>query len=366
MSPGLSASLNAWRAGAALVVVISHWAYPRFTNGDWSWVRAHDLGGDAVAVFFVLSGLMIARAADLKRAAGAAGFAFDRATRIASVAVPAALLTLVADALGAGLNPALYEGWWMADGAQGWRALAALTFTQEVWWVDVRFGTNGPWWSLSYEVWFYALFAAAAFAPRALRWPLVAAIALIMGPAMLALLPAWLAGVWTWRALQRGAHTRMTRPLALALTWGPVALCLVAHAQNIPATLYAATFDALGADAMARLGFSDTALWHSVLAGLVAAHILGLAALMQDAQRPRWAFAAHWLAGGSFALYLAHYPLLHLMAALTGHDPASTADQWSLLALTVLACLAFAEVSDRRVGWLRAVLRRPAARRQAA
>mgnify|MGYP003650489555 CR=1 FL=1 len=67
MSRSFSLYLDVLRLVAALAVVLAHWAFPRFTNGDHMWMRRHDLGGDGVSVFFVLSGLLIAYAAQ-KRA----------------------------------------------------------------------------------------------------------------------------------------------------------------------------------------------------------------------------------------------------------------------------------------------------------
>ena len=64
MSPRLSVYLDATRAIAALVVLLSHFAYPRFTGGDYLIIRELNLGSDAVVIFFVLSGFVIAYTAE--------------------------------------------------------------------------------------------------------------------------------------------------------------------------------------------------------------------------------------------------------------------------------------------------------------
>lgn len=60
MTRGFSIYLDALRLSAALLVLVSHIAYSRFSNGDLGWMRALNLGSDAVILFFVLSGFVIA------------------------------------------------------------------------------------------------------------------------------------------------------------------------------------------------------------------------------------------------------------------------------------------------------------------
>ena len=111
MSPLFSLYLDALRFGAALIVLLSHFAYPRFTRGDYIAIREFNLGSDAVVFFFVLSGLVIAYTADSKdRSAGR--FAFNRLTRLYSVVLPAILLTVLFDWAGRSLDPSAYRGFW--------------------------------------------------------------------------------------------------------------------------------------------------------------------------------------------------------------------------------------------------------------
>ena len=63
---GLSGYLDLLRFGAAFVVLLSHFAYTRFTDGQYSFIRELNLGSDAVVLFFVLSGFVITFAATQK------------------------------------------------------------------------------------------------------------------------------------------------------------------------------------------------------------------------------------------------------------------------------------------------------------
>src|SRR5207247_1357633 len=56
--------------------------------------------------------------------------------------------------------------------------------------------TNLPFWSLSYEFWYYVAFGVATLIrPARLRNLMVLVVLLIAGPAILLLMPCWLVGV---------------------------------------------------------------------------------------------------------------------------------------------------------------------------
>ncbi len=52
MNKGLSLWLDVLRVMATFVVVFSHFAYPRFSNGAFQWFRDLNLGSDAVVILF--------------------------------------------------------------------------------------------------------------------------------------------------------------------------------------------------------------------------------------------------------------------------------------------------------------------------
>ena len=63
------------------------------------------------------------------------------------------------DSLGQTLDPVAYEGWWYSSASLGRQIFDALAFTNQSWLNNTRIGTNGPYWSLAYEVWYYVAFA---------------------------------------------------------------------------------------------------------------------------------------------------------------------------------------------------------------
>ena len=190
MNPGLSTYLNAIRFLAALAVVLSHFTQQTITGAIVSYQG--ELAGVAVTVFFVLSGYVIAFVSDQKERS-IRSFAVSRFARIYSVALPALLLTAAIDFylywFNAHVDIPHYEisGWWKY-------LPVFLTFTSEIGPIHVPVLSDRPFWSLSYEVWYYVAFAAVAYSRGWARVVLgVLAVAILGLPALL-YLPIWIMG----------------------------------------------------------------------------------------------------------------------------------------------------------------------------
>lgn len=342
MTRGFSLWLDAIRALAAFAVLFGHMAHIRFTGGSIYFLRDWNIASDAVVVFFVISGFVIAYAAG--RDGNLKTYAYNRATRIFTVIVPALALTLLFDSIGTRLTMAAYpQGYYQH---LGWGEFLFRGLTLSPQWLGlmepVRLGSNGPIWSLSYEVAYYMIFGFAVFLSGPLRIVLILLVALLAGLPVLALMPAWLLGVLVWRRLSNPDAA----PLPLALAWGlavgaPI-LMVLAKMAGVADALAALTARAFTpADYHAVLLYSDEVLWNSLLAVLMALHLIGVAPLMARSnwrESDRLARAIRWLAGGSFSLYVMHYPSLQLLdAALPETLPftacgCSESRWWSVLA----------------------------------
>jgi len=358
MTRGFSLYLDTIRFLAAVLVLISHIAYPRYSNGDLGWMRALNFGSDAVILFFVLSGFVIAYTAAAKNRT-ASDYAQARLARLYSVAIPALIFTFACDYLGRSINPLAYEGWWF-NGAdplqQFWRA---LTFSSQAAGDNLRIGTNGPFWSVAYEAWYYAGFGIAVFTRGWRRIVLLALTVLFAGLPILLLAPCWLAGVGLHRAIARRDFYQIVPPMAWALALGPWLLYALWLAIDLPQSLTMITFVMLGGGEtapFAMFGFSDEFLWNTLLSGLFSCHFLGVYCLAREAD---WAGqraerAIRWLAGATFSIYLFHYPLITLLHALPGYDAGDPAHYWGAGLITLAACFVLAELSERRLGaWKR-------------
>ncbi len=358
MSQGFSIWLDVLRAGAALTVLFGHMAHIRFTRGDYYVLRDLNVASDAVIVFFVLSGVVIAYAAS--RDATLERFAFNRLTRVWSVVVPALVLTVIFDAIGTRIRPEAYPEMFYNPVSVSEMVLRGLTFTSE-WqgiWDRVRLGTNGPLWSLSYEVGFYMLFGAALFLKGALRWVMLALLVLLVGVPILALLPAWLLGVLVWHSVRPSpdAPARPAKDWAYAILG--LAVPVVLKLAGLPAALTEITvqaFDPVSHHAV--LGYSDEVLWNTVIAVGVAVHLAGVKHIAdRRAPRPegRATRAIRWVAGASFSIYVMHYPTLHLLDA-TLPETLPAYDLW-LLTITLLVCFGFAALFERPLKRFRALV----------
>lgn len=351
MTRGFSIYLDAVRVFAALVVLASHLAYPWASGGSILWIRELNLGSDFVIVFFVLSGVVIAHTTTVKDKTLAA-YAAARLSRLYSVAVPAIVVSLAAYAVAA-----RYPGADIPARDLVSEAVAAITFTNYLWFGETRLYFNGPYWSVAYEFWYYALFGAWTFLNGRARAIALGAIILVVGPPILLLLPCWLAGVWVYRRL---ISSTGAAPLSLARAWTwtllPPAVYGLCLALEVPFYLHGFTALALGvASPYAMLHFSNEFVWNGLVALLVAAHFCGVARLIGDAAPS--AFAAsivRWWSGRTFSLYLFHMPILKLIAAHPVYDAADPLHMAGCATLTIGACLALAEATERRLGWWRA------------
>jgi peptidoglycan/LPS O-acetylase OafA/YrhL len=316
MHRNISIYLDLIRFLAAAVVFVVHANYERFTGGLPVFWHFKHLGNDAVMVFFVLSGFVIAHvAADKERTFEE--YAASRFARLYSVALPALALTMLLDAAGSRLDPALYTGRWYEYDYPMIRVLAGLTFTNELWFSYTRPFSNGPYWSLGYEVWYYVLFAAAHFLRGKTRVAAVAAICLLVGPKILLLLPVWALGVWAYR---RSRESRFGVRMGLALFFGSIALYLGFRLAGGPDYLQDLCEQLFGKEFLYDdLSWSRKFLASYLIGACVTAHFVGAAALAPHLPRlpARLERPIRYAAGFTFALYLLHYPLLQFFAALT-------------------------------------------------
>lgn len=359
MTRGFSLYLDALRFLAALVVFASHMGYARFTNGNMQWIRDLNLGSDAVVIFFVLSGFVIAYTT-LTKDRGPAAYAEARFARLYSVVIPALVLTFALDGLGTWLMPHAYDGWWYNGEDRLGQVLRALTFTTQVWTDNIRVGSNGPFWSVAYEAFYYAGFGVAVFCRGHTRVLLLLLLALLVGPRVLLLAPCWLLGVGLQQLVSRGHAASLSRTTAWLLTLTPWSLYAGALTLNVPAHLTQITYQLLGGAITpnALFGFSDEFIWNLLIAVLMALHFLGVYNLARNADwlGARMETAIRWSAGATFSVYLFHYPILTFLHGLPLYDSASPLHAALMATVTLAACFALAEVSERRLGfWKRLV-----------
>jgi peptidoglycan/LPS O-acetylase OafA/YrhL len=351
MSPAFSIYLDLVRAVAALLVLFYHASNNEF-GGAWLQRAFGHTGTPGVIIFFVLSGFVISWVAAAKEKSFRV-FIINRLARLWSVALPALVLTFIADHIGYAIYPQIYSG------IEGWNALFAdplshlatsATFLNQIWFLDVRPLSNNPFWSLSYEWWYYAAFGCFVLIPGRTGSVLGFAALAIMGPKIWLLLPVWLMGVEVYERLQVGR--RLSTPLALTMFMAPAGVVAVLgldralHLRERTEALVDPHY----------LAFSIIFVPALLFGALVACNLYAfpsleryLAPALTRVEKP-----VRMAASATLSIYLYHYPLLYLFGAIFHAEPASPF--WinlSVICCTLACCFALSTVTESKKRHLR-------------
>lgn len=329
MNHRVSLYLDLLRFGAAFTVMISHVAMERITGGSWQWIRDLRIGSDSVIIFFVLSGYVIAYVVD-KKHEDKSRYLINRLSRLYSVVIPALCLTVLVDWLGITLAPEFYEPFWYSKFPDTARFFASFFYVNQIWTINIRPFSNGPFWSLSYEFWYYMLFFAVFFFTGKKRWILTTIVLAIMGLKIWLLAPVWWAGVWTYR---KSKTIKQPDKRAWLMFLSPVFAYVLIKYSGIDNALLEWTNETLGSSVVFRwLRFSDEFIISYLYAALVSMHFLGLACVTKNhlAWLEQWQGTIRYWAGLTFSLYLFHYPLMNFFAAIF---PVDIHSPWRHLAI---------------------------------
>lgn len=346
----------------ALVVVgtharVDHW----IAWNEWSAADQHPLAGlfllsvrlghEGVIVFFVLSGYLVGGKLLQRCQAGTfsvGDFVRDRVTRIFTPFIPCVALTAGCVWITYGGLPAGY----------GWDVVATLFQLQGV--ITGQLPGNAPLWSLSYEIWFYALAGGTAALVMHRRSPL-GSIQLMLTIAVVSVASVCLLRLGTY----------------YLLCWliGAIAYVVPRPASSRRA-IAAGVLLAVGGTVLSQAAgpyqdhyFAPSYGWQKVGTLILC---MGMAVLLPwiDRNSPRLAAsrlarAGVPLAGFSYSLYLTHFPLQLVMR--NWHDPFTSLTAASLglfvakVAICVAAAWLFSIAFERQIPRLRAWWRRRAA-----
>lgn len=350
MSRNLSVFLDLLRLFAALLVVVGH-------AGAAYRLHLPDIVGhsakEGVAIFFVLSGLVIAFVVAEKERDWLV-FARARILRMYSV-IPLALVVLICcRGIGTYMNPGFYAFGYRNDATLGGAltgeapallpVLRYLTFTNELWFDRAVVSTGAPFWSLAFEVAYYVAFAIIAYVPGPRRWVLLALWLIVCGPRIAVAFPLWLIGVVAWRIVQ--LRPRMKPALGVGILIG-LALCTAAWRKWA------------GASASPLFEWPAPAPLVVSMAYYLQLGVLLLAIIVVfEACTPARSIWPGWLersirygAGCSFTLYIVHLPILVLVAAIRPAYLGTLSGGALAIFISVCAALMLAELGERRKKW---------------
>lgn len=342
MKPITSVSLDLLRSLAAMMVFGYHVSLPWFFPAMKISAAA---GHDAVTVFFVLSGYVIAYSTRSKRGS-ALSYSLARLSRLYSVVLPALLLTAILFFCGRAIRGEFYAQF--DRGMEGFRLILCTFFLQEFWFLSASPPSNSPLWSLGYEFWYYVVFGIAIYGwdRRAGRW-LMCGCLLLIGPKILLLLPVWLFGVAAFSAGQSFKIDRMiaTCGCVLGLIAGTVLLLSgwrSPEALGSPPLYYSAWF------------LSD------YCGGLILASLIFFCDQLLSSRDPFPSLTVKIrnTANLSFPLYLYHYPLLVCFAAFVPFDHSGWLQALAVMCLVLTSVFALGISAEG----LRVVIHRSMAR----
>ncbi|MBB5019754.1 peptidoglycan/LPS O-acetylase OafA/YrhL [Chitinivorax tropicus] len=355
MNRHFSLYLDLLRLLAALAVLLSHANMRSLVETS---LLPQSFGHNAVIVFFLLSGYVIAYVADTKENT-ARTYWISRLARIYSVALPATLLAPIMDWAGSQFAPAFYAGDVTTHDYGLIRIAASLTFTNELWLISIMPFSNSAYWSLCYEMAYYLLFSIWSFAPAHRRWPWLGLAALVIGPKILLLAPIWLLGVvlYHWRAGHRIAKT------AGWLLWlGSLAGILAYQWWDIGKILSKHTEQWLGTWLYTRLHFSKHFLGDYLLALIISASFLGFRAIAdQFAGCFKYAGGAIRQASSyTFSIYLFHLPILFFWHMAIPGDRRHITYYLMIVFITLVCTILLGRVTEQQKDqlkkWLNAYL----------
>ena len=338
MSAWLSVYLDGIRFVAALIVYLGHVGVARMGAGP-TWMFA-PFGQLAVLVFFVLSGLVIGYSVQ-SRKMSARQYTSARGTRLASVVVPTVCITAILDAVGSRLDPELYRAVDHLLGSGIVSIPACLTFLNEAWGANIHLGSDDSYWSMGYEVPYYALFGVWCFSRGRTRVLACVLLAIAVGPSIMALFPTWLLGVAVWYLIRGYRPSPVTGAvMCLGSLFGAI-LLTVWVAANLD---YLTTANSLASHNREQM------IVDYLMSGLFGLHIWGFSGFGARLPFDPGVFGAvvRWLAGGSFTLYLLHLPLVLFVRACLPNGIPNLTYYTAIVCLPFVAAYAIAEFTERR------------------
>lgn len=296
---------------------------------------------EAVAVFFVMSGIVI-RFVSVEKEMTLRSYALARFTRIYSVVPLALLVTYICDqiAVFGSSSPSgqhlLTPNHTLSD------LLRCLTFSNQYWFQDIQFGSNHPYWSLGFEVNYYIIFALFAFiSNKIFSIMIITAFLFVLGPKISCYFLIWILGVVFYRNITNGFKMKRSHALFLFVS----SIVLYSILRNTLSYLKHPMFEYTD---LYNLIYSLT--YYLVIAlifimNLVAFQSLAAGEKVFTASQTR---AIRWLANGSFTVYLAHVPLLNLANSVIPNLKDNSFIGALVLASVIALCLGLAEIGERR------------------
>ncbi len=315
MEARYSLYLDCIRFLAAVLVVLAHFVQHGVLNETLS-LYVPELGREAVMIFFVLSGYVIAYTTDVKKPS-LSQYAIARASRIYSVALPLLFLSFIFVYAYSIFND---ETHYQLSKAYLYIPLHGL-FLGELWNISERPPGLTPYWSLSYEVWYYIFFASIYYFSGIRRVVIASIVFLILGHKLWLLLPVWLSGVALYK-YQNRVNINVT---VARLGWLLSILSFVLYKSFDFDLLFRTYGNVIWPFDNLKLGSADRYLSDYVISMMVLLNFL-CAMKAKFTCLLKYSDLIRACATYTFTLYLVHALVMTIWAKFYTHNPDSLVD----------------------------------------
>lgn len=323
MTKSFSLYLDVIRFAAAFAVFLDHVSSAPYTN-NILWWRLGSYGAVAVTIFFVLSGYVIAYVTDTREKTPVAYFS-ARVARLYSVVGIALILTFLFDKVGMYSNPEFYgiqKVLWKPESWAGYLSSAVFLNEYQIFGFNgISPGTNGPYWSLSFEATYYVVAGLVLFFPRWVWIPVSIVILGFAGRTVIALLPIWALGFMLYRHRWEN-HVPRYIWLFLACVTAVIILATPSLSTKLPADNFGFWFP------WGRGPFNRNLLADYLVAVAFALHLISVRSLLSGAVQIPAVISntTRWFGSQTFPLYCFHYPAISLFAAISPWENTSIAN----------------------------------------
>jgi peptidoglycan/LPS O-acetylase OafA/YrhL len=337
-STGTSVLLDVLRLASAVVIAGVHLTQSSFSIG---WPSLTDQGKPALVMLFLLSGLVI-RYVTVMRRGTMTDFWVDRISRVYSVVLPALAFTIVASYLAMRINPAYYMANWGANNSSPLLRIGMnLIFMAQSWNLTLDPFANLPFWTLSYEVFYYVFYAVGFYLAGIRRafWLVIAAV--LAGQHILLLLPLWLIGCLAHDVYQRARNPQISlrklNLIFLAVGAGGAVLVPAMFRLLIYLKSFLTRFFWAHHHAPINLHWAYDYYVEGLPTVFVLLWMMLVFERLKLAEKATWVRWVRLLSEATFPLYLLHFPLYVLIVAIF---PNERANAWFKLGMLVV-CVAF-------------------------
>jgi peptidoglycan/LPS O-acetylase OafA/YrhL len=311
-------------------------------------------------IFFVISGFVIAYVVS-NREQNITQYAAARFGRLYSVVIPSLILTFLLDTIGRHISPELYYS--IPEDHKTLRLLINFLFIQQNWNLTVIALSNGPYWSLGYEFWYYVIFGAATFSQGRMRIILPLFFCICAGPRIVAFFPLWLLGVISFRVYNLWKPSQHVYRFILLLT--AITIFLILGFGN-PLSPLRDEIHKNFTDNYIHMGFLNIFLGDiprlpedMLLGALFGLMILNIRdPLRSGVLLDRFYSIIRYMACSTFSIYLFHAPLLIFLYTIFKVNPESGFEIEATALFVFICCIILSYIGERQVIFYRRIVTR--------